>query len=64
MTLAEYKKKVEEELLKHFLITIGDCTSDEAIEQAWKDNETVEEFIDWIGEKGNLDDYVKEPWLR
>ena len=64
MTLDEYRKKVEEKIFEHFLITVDDCTDNEAIEQAWKNNETFEEFIDFIGSKHNLDDYVKEPWLK
>lgn len=62
-TLQEYIKAVTDEIWKRFLITPDDCTDDEQIEQAWKDEEPVEEFVKGIGEKYDLTDLVQESYL-
>lgn len=50
----EYKDKLAKLLNKEFGINLQDCLSDELIEDSFNNGETVEELVDWIGEKYGL----------
>lgn len=64
MTLQEYKQKVDEESMERYLIGFDEITDNEQAEQAWKDGETVEDFVQAIGTKYDLTDLKVHPWLK
>ncbi len=55
-TLEQFKTEVENKLFEKYRIGINDCTDDEAIERAFIDGESAQEFVDWIGDKYELND--------
>ena len=52
--MEQFKKSVEDYLMDKYLITVNDITSDEQIEQAFKDGESVDEFCDYLADKYDL----------
>ena len=62
--LQQFKKKLEDELMRHFQLPISECFSDEQVERAFEDKETVDELVKWYGNKYDLTDFVDEPYLR
>lgn len=53
-TFEEWKQEFETLLFKKFLITVDDCTNEEQLRREYNDGSSVEEFVNWIGEKYEL----------
>lgn len=54
MGLKEYTKEVNDKLFDAYGIVIGDCIDDEQIETSYKDGETPEQIVEWVGTKYDL----------
>lgn len=50
----EFKKQVENYLFENYYISTNDITDDEQIEQAFRDGESAEEFVEWLADKYDL----------
>ncbi len=59
-TLAQWTKEVEDLLMKDYGITTGDCTDDEQLEVEFKDGTTPQDFVDFIGDKRDLNKLNRE----
>lgn len=52
--MKEFKKEVEDYLMNKWYISTNDITTDEAIEEAFNDGESVEDFSDDLAKKYDL----------
>lgn len=57
MTFDTFKSKIEELIKEMYLINLNDCTDDDGVKAAFDNKETVQEFVDWVGEKYELTPY-------
>jgi len=47
---------------KWYGITPGDFEGPRSFEDIWRDGETPEEYLEWLGEKYDLDRSDRSPW--
>jgi hypothetical protein len=53
-TFEDWKAEFEKILMDKYGITINDCTDEEQLKTEFKDGSSPQEFVDWIGEKYDL----------
>lgn len=55
-SLASFKEKFTKALKYKYGIVPSDCTSDELIEQAFNEGQSPQEYVDYLGEKYELNE--------